>query len=251
MQHKSFAVRHNADGWLWLVFLATSWLAITMGFLGPLHLRMKGMADYPAPAILIIHMIAYLGWMVLLTSQALLVSLRRFKLHQSFGFVGMPLAVFVTFTGISAEVFSQRFYAPSDPENVRFFMVPLVATIGFGVLALLAFLRRRDPPAHKRLMLLATAAVVQGAYGRWWGDAIEAAVGARTYLGTFAHWFTGQDLILLATVAYDLATRGRVHPVNRYGVPFLIAMQIVAIAVWHSDWWPPLGRSLMGLSGPN
>jgi hypothetical protein len=109
-----------------------------------------------------------------------------------------------------------------------------------------AFLLRRNSPAHKRLILLATSATVAAAYSRWWGDFIEDVLG-NNVLGTIVARFAGIDLIVTAAIAFDLATRGKVHPVLKLGFPVLVGGQIATGLVWHSDWWPPLGRLLLGL----
>ncbi|MEO7247684.1 MAG: hypothetical protein ABIW31_04450 [Novosphingobium sp.] len=247
MEKVSFAARHKWDSRFWFVFLATTWFAIAMGFTAPIKLRFLGHPDYPAPWILIVHVWSYFGWITLLTLQTFLVGSGRTALHRKLGILGVVVAVFVTFSGLFAEVFSQRFYAPSVPENIRFFVVPVYASLVFGGFVLPAFLRRRNPPAHKRLILLATSAVVAGPYARWWGDSILAVTGDNVF-GTIAKYYTGMDLILICAMGYDLVTRGKIHKVYRYGVPIILALQVVGSLIWHSDWWPPIGRHLLGLA---
>jgi hypothetical protein len=246
MEKVSFATRHPWDSRFWLVFLATSWLAIAIGFWEPIENRFTGRADYPAPWILVIHVWSYFGWMTLLSLQAVLINRRQFNLHRLFGPAGLILAAFVAFSGLSAEVYSQRINAARDPENIRFLLSPVFLTAMFISFAVPAFLLRHNSPAHKRLILLATSATVAAAYSRWWGDFIEEALG-NNVLGTIAARFAGIDLILAAAIAFDLITRGRVHPVLKLGLPVLVGGQIVTGFVWHSDWWPPLGRHLLGL----
>lgn len=247
MEKVSFAARHPWDSRFWAVFLATSWFAIYMGFKAPITMRFTGHADYAAPPQLVLHVWSYFGWMTLLTLQATLVGRRKLDWHRKLGIIGAILAVCVTVSGVWAETYSQRFYAPQDPENIRFFMVPVYATVVFGGFILLAFLRRRDPASHKRLILLGTSAVVAGPYARWWGSSILKVTGDSVF-GIVAKYYTGMELILLGAVFYDLATRGTVHKVYRWGVPVIIALQFTASFVWHSDWWPPLGRELLGLA---
>ena len=246
MQPSPFAVRHPGDRWFWIVFLATCWFAIAMGFYPPIKLRFTGHADYPPPWILIVHVWSYFGWIALLTLQVALVESKRTAIHRKLGVLGAVLAVFVTVSGVSAEVFSQRFYAAQDPENIRFFMIPVAATIMFAAMAFPALVKRRDTPTHKRLIYLATTAVVAGPYARWWGHSIEQVMGTG-FWGTIAKYYTGMELMLLAAVLYDLLTRGSVHRVFRWGVPFLLLVQVAGSAVWHSDWWPPAGRQLLGI----
>ncbi len=247
MDKVPFAARHKWDSRFWFVFLATTWFAIAMGFWIPIKLRFTGHADYPPPWILVIHVWSYFGWIALLTLQTFLVGTGRTSVHRKLGILGAIIAVFVSFSGLFAEVYSQRFYAPQDPENIRFFMVPVYASVVFGSFVLLAFIKRRDPASHKRLILLGTSAVVAGPYARWWGHSIETVTG-HGVMGTVVKYYTGMELILAAAVIYDLMTRGQVHKVYRWGVPVIIALQLVGSLVWHSDWWPPVGRDLLGLA---
>ncbi|MEY4237583.1 MAG: hypothetical protein RL339_184 [Pseudomonadota bacterium] len=247
MDRVAFAARHKWDSRFWLIFLITSWIAIAMGFGHPIRLRFTGQADYEAPAILVLHVWSYFGWMTLLSVQATLVGRDRIALHRKLGIAGMFLAIAVTASGLFAEVFSQRFYAAQDPENIRFFMVPLYATIVFGLFALLAFLKRRDPASHKRLIFLATAAAVNAGYSRWWGRWLGEQFGDG-FWGIWIHYYTGMELMLAAAVIYDLVTRGTVHKVLRWGAPLAIALQLAGSYTWHSDWWPPLGRELLNLA---
>lgn len=246
MEKVSFTARHPWDGRFWLIFLATSWLAIAEGFWGPITRRFTGHSEYDAPLILVLHVWVYFGWMVLLTVQTQLVSRARVDLHRLVGLAGAALAAMVAASGLFAEVFSQRFYARTDPENVRFFTFPLYVVIAFAICAFLAIRARGNPPAHKRLMLMATIAVMGGPYQRWWGKTIDQVTGSGAF-NTWAHLYVGMDVLLIAAALYDSATRGSVHRVYRIGIPLLVAGQIAANLIWHSHWWPPLVRQVLGI----
>ena len=214
----SFAARHPWDDRFWAVFLATSWLAIAMGFWGPIARRFGGHANYEAPLILILHVWTYFGWMVLLTIQALLINRRQVGLHRKLGFAGAALAVLVAGSGLFAEVFSQRFWARHDPENVRFFTFSLFVIIAFSVCAFLAIRARGNPPAHKRLMLLATIAVLDGPYQRWWGATIDRMTGSGAF-NTWAHllsgwircWLRSPFMIWSRAARYTVSFASRYH----------------------------------------
>lgn len=249
MDTAKFAARHRWDNAFWLAFLATSWLAIAMGFSPPIAQRFAGKAPYVAPPILVAHVFVYFGWMVLLTLQALLINRRRIDWHRTVGMAGAVLAVLVFATGLGAEVYSQRFWAQTDPENVRFFTFPLYVLIAFGICAVLAIRARKEPPTHKRLMFLATSAIMGGPYQRWWGPAIDTVTGKGPF-NSWAHLYVGMNVLLLAGAGYDFATRGSMHRVFRIGIPLLVGGQIGAIFIWYSDWWPPLVRAVLGIPAP-
>ena len=93
---------------------------------------------------------------------------------------------------------------------------------------------RRTPAAHKRLMLLATMAV------------LTAAIARLPYvlpLGPLA-FFGLTDLLVVAAMVYDWRTRGRVHPALLWGGVFLIASQPLRLAISGTDTWLALATWL-------
>jgi hypothetical protein len=242
-----FAVHHQQDRLFLALFLAVSFVAIGMGFRAPVMARFMGTPDYPAPAVLVIHVWSFFAWMGLLSVQAALVRLRRLDLHRRIGLSLLALTPVMAISGIAAEVYSQRFWAPRDPENARFFIVPVSTIAMFVVLAGFAFLQRRNASAHKRLILLATATLLIAAFSRWLGDGIEALTG-KGVLPTFLIEYGGANLLIAVLIGYDLATRGRVHRVYQLAVPLMLAAQIGAALVYHSDWWPGLVRGALAIA---
>jgi hypothetical protein len=100
---------------------------------------------------------------------------------------------------------------------------------------------RKDPPAHKRLILLATSIIVGAAYGRWWGTGLYNLFGDGL-LGVLVYTYAGADLILAAALAYDWRTRGRIHPVYEIAVPAILAGQIATSFIYHSPKWLPIAH---------
>ncbi len=246
MADARFAARHPADHGFFLAFLIAGWAAVFVGFYGSVRARYMDQADFPAPAILQLHVFAFAGWMTLLGLQILLVRMRRLALHRTLGLAALLLAPVMVATAIGSEIVSQRFYSPKYPDNLRFFIEPIVQMAVFSACVAAALLLRRDSSAHKRLMLLATSAVLVAAYNRWWGDALYERFGDG-FWGMIVHNFAGPDLLMAVLVLYDLATRRRVHRVYQIAVPLILASQIAASAIYHSDAWPPIARRLVGL----
>jgi len=173
---------------------------------------------------------------------------RRGKLawHRTTGALTLLLAPVMVITAIGAEVASQRYYTPMFPENARFFIEPILQMAVFAACVTAAFLRRRDSPAHKRLMLLATSAVLVAAYNRWWGATLYEWYGDG-FWGMIVRNYAGPDLLMAVLVLYDLATRRHIHRVYWIAVPLILASQLVASAIYHSDAWPPLVNRMLGI----
>lgn len=242
-----FAARHRGDRLFFAAFVAVSWLGVAMGFVPQIAKRFGGTADYPAPAMLEIHVWAFFAWMGILTVQALLIGARRHDLHRLLGLSLVVLVPVMAMSAIGAEIDSQRFYAPRDPDNARFFALPLTSMILFAAAAALAFVKRGDPAAHKRLILLATTVILSAAFGRWWGAAIGMTLGPGFWGVLLGNW-AGTIALVAAAALYDLATRGRVHPVLLWGgIAYALAFA-GASAAYHSGWWPAWVRGALGLA---
>lgn len=99
----------------------------------------------------------------------------------------------------------------------------------FGLIVLFAIVRRNDAQAHKRLMLLSSAAILEAAVGHIPLLIIEATAPLSFYVGS--------DLIILAGIVYDRVTRGRIHPVWIWGGSALVASQLLRLAVMNSAPW--------------
>jgi hypothetical protein len=242
---KRFLAYHKHDRSFFLIFLAACWLGVVMGFTPAIAKRWAGQADFPAPLILQVHAFAFGAWLLLLTAQVLLVRVRRVGIHMSLGLTGFGLVPLMAVSAIVSEAYTQRFHVAHPPNNYPFFIVAIFYVAGFAVLAGAALFRRKDPAAHKRLILLATTIIVGAAYARWWGDPLTARFGDG-YAGMLVNTYTGTDLLLLAALLYDLATRGRVHRVYEVGVPAILLCEVATSLVYHADWWPPVAAVLVG-----
>lgn len=161
-----FAAWHRWDRIYVLCYVLGAWGAILVGFYPAVARRYLGQADFPAPVLLQAHVFAFTAWMCLLTTQIILIRTGRQNIHRRLGVTGVALVPILVITGVGAEIMSQRFYSPKYPENLQFFIAPLIQMLVFLVCATLALLLRRDPAAHKRLILLSTSMILVAAYNR-------------------------------------------------------------------------------------
>ncbi|MFN4023982.1 MAG: hypothetical protein ACK4MQ_04060 [Hyphomonas sp.] len=238
-----FQPYHRWDRNFFLAFVAACWLGTIMGFAPAVIARFTGQADYKASIILQVHAFAYPGWLVLLTLQVLLIRLRRTPWHRLLGLSALALIPVMAVSGVWSEIHAQRFRGPGDPLVQSFFIVPLFYTAAFVILAGLAFLKRKDSAAHKRLILLATATIVGAAYTRWWFEAIEAVTGDG-FFGMIANTFTPFWLMAGAAVLFDSLTRRQVHLI---ALPLMAASHLAVSAIYQSDWWRPISKALTGI----
>ena len=216
-----------------------------MGFGPELGGHLKGLTPYP-PLIVHVHVVAFAGWMILFTAQVWLIHSRQQHLHRKLGLIAVPLVPIMVVLGVATSLVSRamRFEAGQN-EMLAFMIVPLTDMILFPSFAVPGLLLRKDSARHKRLILLATIMLLPAAFGRWigpwiivhWGDG---------FFGFMAQSYLGPDLIILAAMAYDRVTRGRVHAVYFIALPWTLAVQAITSAVYHWSGWVPLAQWMIG-----
>jgi len=254
----AFAPWHRHDRRFFLTFVIIAWVLILTGFALDVIRRFTGTSAYVAPWSLIIHVWSFAGWMCLLTLQVVLVRKQRADLHRLTGMAMLALIPVMLVSGFMAEVYAERiqFETGASASGVIF---PVARTIlfmslllVFAVAAPLAFLKRGDPSAHKRLIILATSTLLAAATGRLMTIAAIIVLGLEDGLafrmkfdGTFV--WAGPIVLVAALALYDWLTRRRVHPVSSVGLTVLIAAYLLTSGVNRSEWWPPMAQRLLGL----
>jgi len=245
LEKRRFVAFHKSDRRFFLAFLALCWLGVGLGFVHPVTTRLEGHAEYVAPLILRVHMAAFLAWMVLLSVQIILVRSRRTLVHMSLGLSAFALVPIMAVSALLSEAYSQRFHRTVIGES--FFIVPIFEILSFTCLAAAALFFRKNPPAHKRLIVMASAMIVGAAYGRWW-DAELIRLFGDGYVGMLVNTYTGSNILIALAVAYDIVTRGRPHRVYWVSVPMILLGEIVTSAVYHWPAWLPVAQLLIGVT---
>jgi len=241
-----FPAWHRWDRKFALVYILAAWGAILIGFYPSVSDRYLGKADYPAPAILQLHVFAFTAWMCLLTVQIILIRAGHQNLHKRLGIAAAFMVPILAVTGVGAELASQRFYSPKYPENLQFFIAPLVQMLVFSICATMAFLLRKDSAAHKRLILLSTSMILVAAYNRWWGEGLYQLFGD-DFWGMIVHNFAGPNVLIAAALAYDVISRRHIHWVHSSMVPAILLAELATSFVYHHPAWPPIARRLVGI----
>ncbi|HKT15295.1 MAG TPA: hypothetical protein VJR87_07800 [Allosphingosinicella sp.] len=193
--------------------------------------------------LLHLHAFCFTLWILLGVAQPALVAKGRPDLHRRLGWLAAATAIAVWALGniVSAQSMKIGYRALGDPY--AFYTVTFFSMQAFGLIVLLAILKRKDAQTHKRLMLLSSAAILEAAFGRIPLHLIE--------LTAPLSFYVGSELIILAGIVYDRATRGRVHPVWTWGGGALVASQLLRIAIMHTPAWLAFAHGVSALAGPN
>jgi FtsH-binding integral membrane protein len=129
---------------------------------------------------------------------------------------------------------------PIGRDTKAFYIVPLTDMLIFGTLLFFAFRARFDSPAHKRIIYIATTALMIAAIARF--------PIAFSYRKNFIDsWLS--YIFLVSLVAYDLWSTRKLHRATIWAGSFLIFVQQIRLpigktALWHSfaTWVQGIGR---------
>lgn len=215
-----------------LAFMA----AVFIGFARTYYLK----GYYQAPSLTLLvhtHGLVFTSWILLFITQTALIAKKRVALHRRLGVLGAVLAGLLVILGVTtAIVAARRNFAAGDQGALGFLAFPFGDMLAFAILVTMGIYYRRQTETHKRLLLLATIAILDAAFSRWPLAMMSA--------GPLA-WFGLTDLLILAGIVYDLISRRRVHPVYLWGGLLLIASQFLRLALAGTSVWRAFARLLV------
>ncbi len=186
------------------------------------------------PALIIhIHGAAFTAWILLLITQTSFVSAGRIDLHRKLGLWGFGLACLMVVLGVLAatNALGRNMAPPGFPFGAKtFYAIPLGDMLIFATLTFFAYRARTNPAAHKRLILLATMAMMDAPTGR----PPFAVITGRPHFDSIFIW-----ALILLLVGYDLWSTRKVHRATIWGGLFVVIVEILRVpigmsGVWHS-----------------
>jgi hypothetical protein len=111
-----------------------------------------------------------------------------------------------------------------------FLSIPFEDIIAFGTCMALAIYWRKKPEYHRRLVFIATCALMDAAIGR--------------FDFCFDHnlFYPALDLLIVLGMVRDWVVDGRVHKVYLYALPSFIVLQSIAVCAYRANALRVFGR---------
>lgn len=185
------------------------------------------------PMVIHLHGLIYVGWMVLLIAQIYLAATGRIREHRSLGNFGIAYGFLVLLMGlvvtVAAPVLHFKAGEQTLDEAAGFLIIPLGDMFLFAGFFIPALIYRTRPELHKRLMLLATNALLFAAAGRM--------TSFMPFPPAILIWLTP----VLIGMTYDKWTKGKVHPLYYAGLVILL-IGLSRLALVQSEAWLRIGR---------
>ncbi|HSQ95233.1 MAG TPA: hypothetical protein VLM18_03920 [Croceibacterium sp.] len=176
----------------------------------------------PLPSLLVqIHALLFVGWIVLFATQILLVGVGQTATHRRLGQIMAWWAGAIALIGPATVIMALRRGAEGVGPGP--FAGDLAQSLAFAILIATGFARRKIPAEHKRLMMLATAAIAGPAIVRWPFSFMqqEPPVGV-----LFFYLFPAFLLI-----AYDQWALHRIHRASWLGLALMVLVLVSFVAL--------------------
>ena len=220
-----------------LFFPGIAWLMLITVFVGfaPSYYLAGGLRA-PLPSLAIhVHAMVFSCWILLLIAQTSLTAAGRVDIHRRLGVAGFILACSMLIVGIWAAT-DQLARGSHVRDPLGFYIFPLANVVVFAALILFAYRARFDSAAHKRLIIVASTALMTAPIGRWHlhGFLRTRAFGVGAIMAERLSY-----IYILLLIAYDLWATRRVHRAIVWAGTFLITVQQLALlfgktSVWHA-----------------
>ena len=185
-----------------------------------------------------VHGLVMTAWFALFLVQVRLVATGRILDHRKLGVAGALLAVLVVGVGTGLGIAAARAgSAPAGLPPLVFLVLPLGEMFVFAVLVTAAIALRKRSAWHKRLMLLASLALLAPAMARLPFEFVAT--------GGPLVFFALVDAIILACIAFDTVKNRRLHPAFIAGFIFVIVGQFGRLALSQTPQWMTFAKWLV------
>lgn len=187
-----------------------------------------------------VHGVVFTLWMLLYLAQTGLISARRTDIHRLVGPAGLTLAIVMVPLGMATAIVTKQVAAAGHlPPPGPPLIFPIGAILTFAVLVGAGIAMRGRSAWHKRLMLLGTAAIVTTPLAR---ITKFSHLGVPPPIGGMIL----SDLLLIGLAAYDVRTKGRLHPATLWGGGFFLGTQVVRVLLNMTPAWQAFAKGLTG-----
>jgi uncharacterized membrane protein len=188
---------------------------------------------FAGPLVAHVHGLLFITWIAVMLVQPMLVRQGRSRLHRKLGWIAIPLAVAMAVSGLGVGTFAvSRDLAAGvgDFAYSQLLGVAAAMTI-FVTFVAIAIAARKKPDWHKRMMLLATIAVLWPAWFRF-RHLLPALPRPDIILGVVV-----SDSLVVVAMVRDRLKFGHIHPAYLIFGTSLIAEHVCEVFLFDTPGW--------------
>jgi hypothetical protein len=247
--------------WMAVAMAATAFLGFAPTFWVPMA---QGVPE--RIAVLAIHGTLFFSWTLFLVYQSQLIVSGNAARHRDTGMIGVSLATAMVIFGVLAAINAAKraIGLGFSDAGEAFMVVPLASLASFAIFVAAAIANVHRSEWHKRLMLSATAVILDAAIARPFIAYIVMGGHMPPFQGTVGlAGFNGPPppvagvlppalvgmLFIVAGMVFDWRKLGKVHPAYWWSGGFALAVQILKIPFSTTALWHEIARFLISLAG--
>lgn len=219
------------DRWPSAVWLAALWFGIAAGF--GLDMRRYLHQTPPAPAIAHVHAVVFSVWMFLVTAQVLLVLKDRVAVHRTLGWLCVGWVCLMAVLGPWAALASQATQIGTPTSDPQFLAVNIVDIGGFVALFAWGIALRKNPAAHKRMVMLSMVSLADPGFNRLLGYFYPNE--PHSAVVWFFYSYYGNVLLMALMAGWDWY-KGRMMRPFVVGAAALLTAEVLSVAAY---FWKP------------
>jgi hypothetical protein len=198
----------------------------------------------PAPPVVHLHGVVFVGWMLLLLLQSALVCTGNVRLHRALGTWGIAQGTATILIGLMMQlVASGRGHAAGRPAGTDGLYLGLLAFLGFAVMFALAIRNRARPEIHRRMILFAMLPVIPPGVNRFWANALGLDDPVPTFWLYLTLWSMAASILV-----HQWRRTGRIDRYSAFGAGWILLQGVVHEAVVGSPWFEDVAAAVLGLA---
>lgn len=221
-----------------LVWLGLFWTFVGIGFGFDLHNYLH--EQPPVPLIVHVHAIATTLWLLTATALVLLVETGNASIHRRIGWFAAGYAALVIviapWSELSWQALNLQTPGAVQPE---FLSIAFSGVICMAILLPWGVLLRRNPAAHRRVLILATIAISDAGFSRLMSLFLPAPT---SFPGTYL-FYEGGNLLLIALMFLWDWRRGRVMRQFLVASSVIVAVGLTATALYFNSTWKAISHA--------
>jgi len=238
--------------------MAVLCLVMAVGGFAPTYWLPVAAGTFVGPPINHIHGLLFTAWTIFFVVQARLIAIGHTQRHRALGLVGISLVTAMVIVGLLVAIRSalDGIARGFGDQAIPFMTVPVTGIVVFAGLIVAAIAYARNEDVHKRLMLVATASLLQAAAGRWFRIFLAPpevlALPVADSPPPPVQFTIGPGLVsnipIIIGIIYDWRTRGRPHPAYLIGGGIVLFTQLARIPLSTTAAWRSIAEGLLALT---
>jgi hypothetical protein len=259
VNHPPVAASKARDASRWFfVWMAGACALVAFAGFAPTYWLQLPAGTFVGSPLLHLHGLLFSAWTLFFLVQTIFVARGRLDRHRAWGLLGVSLATAMVLVGFATadQGLRNRLAAGFGDRALAFHIASTSMIAVFGVLVFVAIAKVRRPEVHKRLMLLATVAVLPPAVARLFfavsigiGPGFRPGLGPPRTIESILAPSLVADAFILVGVIYDWRNRGRPHAAYLIGGASIVIVQLLRGPISTTQWWYGIAGFLARFGG--